>query len=94
MQLQPTCRKPLRNSLFQAVSLCFISAMANHIVRVTLERDGRKLPAHPKIEGIVEIEIRQQRADHSLNAKGNFCFDRVIRNWQRSVPVLDLRRKR
>src|SRR5271156_2860875 len=63
MQFQPTFRKPLSNSLFQALGLCFISAMANHIVRVALEQDGRELPAHPQIEGIVEIEIRQQRAD-------------------------------
>jgi hypothetical protein len=40
----------------------------------------------------VKEEIRQQGADHSLNAKGNFRFERTIVDW-RSGFVLDLRRK-
>jgi hypothetical protein len=37
--------------------------------------------------------IQEQGRDHSLNAKGNFCFERTILNW-RSGFALDLRRKR
>jgi hypothetical protein len=41
----------------------------------------------------VQVDVREQRADHALNAKGNFCFERSIQGW-RSHSVLDLRRKR
>ena len=40
----------------------------------------------------VQHQVRQQRRDHSLNAKGNFRFERTIVDW-RSGFVLDLRRK-
>ena len=72
--------------------LRFTAAMANHIIRVALERDVRKFPSHPEIERIMEKKISQQRANDGLNAKGNFCFDRVIRGWRR-LPMVDLRRK-
>jgi hypothetical protein len=41
----------------------------------------------------MQEQIRQEWADHSPNAKGNFCFDRVIA-LDRSRCVLDLRLKR
>jgi hypothetical protein len=42
---------------------------------------------------LIEVEIAEQRGDHSPNAKGNFCFDRVM-PLDRSQVVLDLRLKR
>jgi hypothetical protein len=47
----------------------------------------------PQIVGVMQVDVREQRRDHSPNAKGNFCFDRVI-PLDRSRPVLDLRLKR
>jgi hypothetical protein len=47
----------------------------------------------PMLEEPVHVDIGQQRARHSPNAKGNFCFDRVIA-LDRSRCVLDLRLKR
>src|SRR5215831_10614420 len=41
---------------------------------------------------LIEVEITEQGRDHSPNAKGNFCFDRVIA-LDRSRCVLDLRLK-
>jgi hypothetical protein len=41
----------------------------------------------------VERRIRQQRGHDALNAKGNFRFERELRQW-RSGYVLDLRLKR
>jgi hypothetical protein len=41
----------------------------------------------------MQEQIGQDGADHSPNAKGNFCFDRVIA-LDRSRCVLDLRLKR
>ena len=37
-------------------------------------------------------ELREQDGEHSLNAKGNFRFERTIMDW-RSGFALDLRRK-
>jgi hypothetical protein len=50
------------------------------------------IPRHPDVEGIMQEKVRQDRADDALNAKGNFRFEREIRQW-RSGNVLDLRRK-
>jgi hypothetical protein len=47
--------------------------------------------SHGVIEGRQE-NVRPKRAGHSLNAKGNFRFERTIVDW-RSGFVLDLRRK-
>jgi hypothetical protein len=49
---------------------------------------------HPEIEHIVEIDIGKKRRDHSPYTKGNFEFERVMRGWRSSAPLLDLRRKR
>jgi hypothetical protein len=40
----------------------------------------------------IQHEVREQGREHSLNAKGNFRFERTIVDW-RSGFVLDLRRK-
>ena len=37
--------------------------------------------------------FERRREEYSLNAKGNFQFERVIGGW-RNRPVLDLRLKR
>jgi hypothetical protein len=66
--------------------------VTNGVIRVALERDVRKGSRHPHIERIVQKQIRQDGAYHSLNAKGNFRFERTIVDW-RSGFVLDLRRK-
>jgi hypothetical protein len=41
----------------------------------------------------MQEQVGEQRADHSLNAKGNFCFEGRA-PLDRSRSVLDLRRKR
>jgi hypothetical protein len=47
---------------------------------------------YPEVDDIVEEDVGEDRADRSLNAKGNFRFDRTIVDWC-SGFVLDLRRK-
>jgi hypothetical protein len=53
----------------------------------------RKGSPHPHVERVVQEQVRQERADGSLNAKDNFRFERIIEGWC-SGFVLDLRRKR
>src|ERR1700692_759134 len=38
--------------------------MADTVVRISFERDGRKRPCHPHIESIVQEQIRQRGADN------------------------------
>jgi hypothetical protein len=49
---------------------------------------------HPEIEHIVEIDVGKERRDLAAYTKGNFEFERVVRGWRTSYPVLDLRLKR
>lgn len=41
----------------------------------------------------MQVQVGQQRAEYSPNAKGNFQFERVVTGW-RGTSVLDLRLKR
>ena len=47
----------------------------------------------PEIVDVVKVDIRKQRRNDALNAKGNFRFERQIVEW-RDRPLVDLRRKR
>jgi hypothetical protein len=49
---------------------------------------------NPKIKDVMKINVSQQRRSHSPYTKGNFEFERVVRGWRTSYPVLDLRLKR
>jgi hypothetical protein len=42
----------------------------------------------------MQEEIRQEGADDSPNAKGNFTFDRVICGWRTGLSAVDLRLKK
>src|SRR5207245_5176889 len=35
----------------------------------------------PEIESVVQVDVGEQRRDYSLNAKGNFRFERTIVDW-------------
>jgi len=67
--------------------------VTNGIVRVSLERKVRIISLHPRVERIVQEQVCKEWANYPLNAKGNFLFERTIRDWC-SGFVLDLRRKR
>ena len=86
---------------------CFELALLHHsllfapswrtVVRIAHDNHvagGASLPplVDPLIINMMKVDVRQERADHSPNAKGNFCFDRVI-PLDRSQVVLDLRLK-
>ena len=60
------------------------------VIRVPHEPEAA--PLKLAIE-LIQDEVREQRREHSPNAKGNFCFDRVIA-LDRSRCVLDFRLKR
>ena len=70
------------------------ATMADRIIGVSLERNVRMVPRHPYVERVVQKEIRQERANDSPYAKGNFSFERVICDWRTRIAVLDLRLKK
>jgi len=93
MKNQPTGPEADLQGIPEPASFCFASAVADNVVGVSLERDGGETPPYPPVKSIVQEQISQDGADHSPNAKGNFCFDRVIA-LDRSRCVLDFRLKR
>jgi hypothetical protein len=72
MRRQSAISKPRLKSSPQRCGLVLCAAVANRIVGIALEWYVREIPAHPHIERIMKKKIRQERAAHSPNAKGNF----------------------
>ena len=93
MQFQATLRHPSVQRVPYGPRLLLGPAVHQPVIRVRTPSQVRKSPRHPKIKRVVQEKIGQDRDDHSPNAKGNFCFDRVT-PLDRSQGVLDLRRKR
>src|SRR6267143_613546 len=74
MQHQLAGRQAVGNRAPECPRLPGALAMTNDVVRVPLERDVRKPPRHPRVERVMQEQVRSQGRDHSLNAKGNFCL--------------------
>jgi hypothetical protein len=49
---------------------------------------------HPGVERVVHEQVHQNRTGDSPYTKGIFEFERVLKGWRTSYPVLDLRLKR
>jgi hypothetical protein len=92
MKRQSAVSEPPLKRCAQRPRLLLTAAVAYRIIGIALEGDARMVPTHPHVERVMEKEIRQEGTEHSLNAKGNFRFERTIVDW-RSGFVLDLRRK-
>ena len=93
MDVQPALRQTTFDVRQDLLRLRLRPTVRDDIVRVPLERNVRVRRPHPVVEREVQEDIGQERARYSLNAKGNFQFDRVITGW-RDRPVLDWRLKR
>jgi hypothetical protein len=78
MKLQTALLKTATDSIQHRTRFLLRPAMDDGIVRVPLESDTREVPLHPDIERVVQKEIGEQRTNDSLNAKGNFRFERVV----------------
>jgi len=71
MELQSTIREALLQRIFQMFGLLPCAAVTNTIIGVPLEGNARIVPLHPRIEGIVQEQVRQQRTDHAA-LRGTF----------------------
>ena len=78
---------------------CPLLLEAHHTVVCVSQHDDLPSPwlfppvLNPQIEGVVQVDVCKQRADHAIDAKGNFEFERRVALC-RVLSVLDLRRKR
>ena len=69
-------------------------AVHDDVVGETLERAARKLPGHPRIERVVQEQVRQDRRDRrSLRGSLISLHKRAVRALQRSFqPPLDVQK--
>ena len=98
MDRQTELHQPVSQRREEPFPIRFLLTADRQIVRISTDDD---LPGcvmstpvvYPEVDDIVEKDVSEQRANRSLNAKGNFRFEQTILDW-RSGFVLDLRRKR
>jgi hypothetical protein len=64
MKNQPTGPEAELQGLPESACFSFASAVADNVIRVSLERDGGKTPRHPPVKRIVQEQIGQDGADH------------------------------
>jgi hypothetical protein len=65
MQLQVALFHPNFQSCLERLRFLQTPTVADHIIRVSLERSTRISPAHPFIEPVMQKQICQQRANDS-----------------------------
>jgi len=97
-QLQTEFPEPIRQALCEPVGVAPILEVHHKVIRKP--RQARLALAHPRglllepeVKHIVQVDICQDRADHAMDAKDNFEFERLI-PLRRSDSVLDLRHKK
>jgi hypothetical protein len=65
MQLQVALFHPDFQSRLERLRFLQTPTVANHVIRISLERSTGISPAHPFIEPVMQKQIRQQRANDS-----------------------------
>jgi hypothetical protein len=83
VQGEPELRQPFPEVLQEYLRRPHILKARHTIVGITNHNDLSSpwlFPPvlNPEIVDVVEVDIRQQRRDHGLNAKGNFEFERTV----------------
>src|SRR5262249_4570503 len=92
MQHQLAGREAVRNRTPECPRLLGALAMTDNIVRVPCEWDVRKRSLHPRVDRIVEKQVRQARADDpSLRRSRRARRDAaVLHLYRRLQPSLDV----
>src|SRR6202040_4256301 len=83
MKRQRELPQPFAHRVPEAPSIVLMLEAHDEVVGVSdhdhVARSLAPSPAlGPEVEDVVEIDVRKKRARHSLNAKGNFRFERTI----------------
>ena len=85
MQLQTDLRQASSDRVPDLVGLGLAATVHDRVVAVALERNGRELPGHPRIERVVQEQVREQRGDRR-SLRGT-----AIPRYQRPVGLLQRR---
>ncbi len=93
MKFQSALREAAPDALQDVLRLLLSLAVRHNIIRVPFERHGRMSCAHPVVERKVQEDIRQQGANDSSYALGNFDFDVQLSYKRGERPHLHPRHK-
>ena len=72
MHLQAALRQASLKLRLERLCFLLVTAVHQSIVCIPTPREIRVCPRYPEIERVVEKNVRQDWADHSPYAKGNF----------------------
>src|SRR3981189_2001220 len=77
----------------QCLRLLGALAVTNCVVRVPLERDARKAPRHPRVEGVMQEQVRQEWTYYpTLRCPRSSWHDAAVLHLHRSLqPALDIK---
>src|ERR1700722_376704 len=94
MKRQPAFSEPPLKRCAQCPRLLLTATMADGIVGVALEGDGRMVPAHPQVERIMQKEIRQEGAYDPALRRPSFSCDEasILHLLGRFQPSLDVQK--
>lgn len=92
VELKSAVDETLLQRCLQMFSLPARSAVADRIIGIPLEWDGRLVPLHPRIEGVVQKQVSQQRTDNTaLRRPSRPCLQASIRQLHRGFqPPFDM----
>ena len=87
MQRQAVLRQPLRQHVEDSSRVPFVLEDDNNIICMTNEnraadKSRHDLPCKPFIKHLMQVDVRQDWGNYSLNAKDNFSFERALRYRQ------------
>src|SRR5260370_26351809 len=85
--------KPHTHCIEEATGVVLMLETGHQIIGIAHDNHvaGSLVPSPalgPQVEDVVQVDVGKQWRRHSLNAKGNFRFERTIVDW-RSGFVLD-----
>src|SRR5271166_4289793 len=79
MQGQRKLRQPIPQFCLEPLGVGLVFKAGDDVIGIAHQDDVppgmvASPPLSPEIEDVMQVDVRQQRRGHSLNAKGNFCL--------------------
>jgi hypothetical protein len=65
VEFQPEFGKPAGDHVPQVAGLALAYAVENDIIGKAFERNVRVFPYHPRVEAVMQEQVRQQRGDRA-----------------------------
>jgi hypothetical protein len=81
MHFQLTLSQPRLKRSLDGLSFLLGPTVHQPVIRITAPWEVGEFPFHPEIKCVVQEQIRQNRADYSPNAEGNFLPRAAGPDW-------------